>query len=302
MPKCWVSQLSPTAAKPSYRDITNSAAICPLLCSQQYPNKSSFPVSVQHGQVHPCLSACRFKGTCLCLTPRGIYGSADYAMEHLSAYFIPSESNMPKCISPKLKEGRNTYLIGIHQNYRQEHMTQTTRENIHSIENCWLEYNMRLEGQQGLRNQIWGSPQGQDSLSLKVLVQCSELDTNHSVTWDVRIALKTNKPKNKQTSRMILCRSFNSTDGRSGTQHQGNHRWFLTGGTSGFLRPAAAGWLWVSAPWHVYKDFWFSDWDQPFKYCLECGIYWNPNLSFKSWIYVDYSSLSKILHEISHWH
>lgn len=52
--------------------------------------------------------------------------------------------------------GKN--LVDIHQNYRQEHVTQTTIENAHSKENCWPEPNMRLEGQHGLRNQIWGSP------------------------------------------------------------------------------------------------------------------------------------------------
>lgn len=41
---------------------------------------------------------------------------------------------------------KNKYLVGIHENYKQKHTTQNTRENVRSKENCRLEPNMSLEG------------------------------------------------------------------------------------------------------------------------------------------------------------
>lgn len=111
-PERCVSWLSPTAAKPPSRGTINSAEVCPVLCSWHYPNRSSPPISARHSQAHLCPLASRFKRISLHLT-QGIYGIADHAVKQLSADFIPSESNMLKCISPKLEEKTNTSLVSM---------------------------------------------------------------------------------------------------------------------------------------------------------------------------------------------
>lgn len=111
-----VSWLSPNARKPPSRDTINSAAVCPVLCNQQYPNRSSSVILHSKAKLTSVLTDSRFKGTSLHLT-QGIYEIADHAVKQLSADFIPSESNMLKCISPKLEERTNTLLVSMKITY-----------------------------------------------------------------------------------------------------------------------------------------------------------------------------------------
>lgn len=227
-----------------------------MLCNQQYPNRSSFPISAQHSQVHLCSPASRFKVTSLHLT-QGIYGKADHAVKQLSADFIPNESNMLKYISPKLEERTNTLLVSM----------KTTKNNTWHriqeqmyIQKSIADLNPTWDlGQRNLRNPICGSPysQGDNSnlLSLsKVLVQCSGLDRKHSVDWDVRTAL------NETKSRTILCLSFNNTDGRSEAA-SGKQPMILHEGKKmpEFTQPPTACWLWMVQPGIFKHASVFSD-------------------------------------------
>lgn len=133
-------------------------------------------------------------------------------------------------------------------------MTQNTWENVHSKEHSAdSKPNMRPGAAQPKQPSLWKS-QG-DSSNLQVLVQCSRLDSKHSVAWDVRTAL--NERKKKSTT--ILHLSFNNTDGRSEAA-SGKPLMILHEGKKmpEFIQPATARWLWVVQP-GILKHTFFSD-------------------------------------------
>lgn len=81
--------------------------------------------------------------------------------------------------------GKTKYPVGVHQNYRQEQMTRVTPEIPCTQKRTADKPNMNLEGQHGLRNQIW--------VRLQVLVQCCSTQSMCSVAWDVRMSFKKEK-------------------------------------------------------------------------------------------------------------
>lgn len=57
-----VSWLSPNATKPPSRDTINSAAVCPVLCNQQYPNRSSSVILHSKAKLTSVLLTAGLKG------------------------------------------------------------------------------------------------------------------------------------------------------------------------------------------------------------------------------------------------
>lgn len=188
---------------------TQTRALLPFLCSMDKLTCVFLPAGLRD----------------VALTPWGINGLSDHAVKQLSAYFISSESNMPKCISPKLEERTNTSSVYIkitdkniwHRLPEKTYIQKRTAD----LSRTWDWRGSMAEeirSEEGLRPKA--TTQVYESLS-------SALDWILITLWPKMLEWP---QKKKKKGRTILCLSFNSTDGRCETQHQGNHRWFSTGG------------------------------------------------------------------------
>lgn len=155
LPEHCVSWLSPTAAKPPSRDTLTQ--LQSVLCFATGSIQTGALLSFLHSTAKlMCSPDSRFKGTSLHLT-QGIYGIAGHAVKQLSADFIPSESNMLKCISPKLEERTNTLLVSM--KITNNNIWHRIHEKMYIQKSILLTRNPTWDlGQHNLDNPVCGSP------------------------------------------------------------------------------------------------------------------------------------------------